>query len=64
MKTKYIYAVRNKNTGKLVSDLSSKSKKFWWRKADAEKAIHSPYCHYKTCNLELVTFELVEVKED
>lgn len=63
MKTKYIYAVRDKNTGKLVSDLSSRSKKFWLRKADAVAAIHSPYCHYETCDLELVTFELVEVKE-
>lgn len=64
MKTKYIYAVRNKNTGKLVSDLTSKSKKFWLRKADAENAIYSPYYHYKTCDLELVTYELVEIKED
>lgn len=63
MKTKYIYAVRNKNTGKLVSDLTYKSKKFWLRKADAENAMYNPY-HYKTCDLELVTFKLVEVKEN
>ena len=64
-----LYAARDKNTGKLVNDITSPSHKFWQRKGDCESAIkkynYSPY-RYKTKNydLELVKFELVEIKEE
>lgn len=54
-----IYAVRNKSTGKLVSDLTNPSKKYWSKRFFAEKAIR------EDCRaLELVVFKLVEVKDD
>lgn len=61
-----LYAARDKNTGKLVTGLTSPSHKFWHRRADCEAAI-SRYNNdrYKWHNydLELVVYELVEVKE-
>lgn len=62
----FIYAARDPQTGKLVSDILSKHKKFWQRKADLQQAINSAtngrYRKYNS--LELVTFQLVEVKDD
>lgn len=57
-----LYAVRNKETGKLVTGLTNPSHKFWEVKGYCEDAIK----HGKKLglnNLELVTFELVEVTE-
>lgn len=57
-----LYAVRNKDTGKLVTGLTKPSHKFWEFRAYCEDAIK----HGKELglnNLEIVTFELVEVKE-
>ena len=61
-----LYAARDKNTGKLVSNITSPGHKFWHRQGDCENAINN-YNHYnrnyKKYDLELVVFELVEVKE-
>ena len=61
-----LYAARDKNTGKLVSGITNPSHKFWQRQGDWESAIRRYNCdRYKRGNydLELVTYELVEVKE-
>ena len=61
-----LYAARDKNTGKLVSGITNPSHKFWQREADCKSAISRYNCDsYKRGNydLELVTYELVEVKE-
>ena len=61
-----LYAARDRNTGKLVSDLTSPGHKFWHRRADCETAIRnynmSRYKH-RNYDLELVVYELVEVVE-
>ena len=61
-----IYAVRDKDTGKLVSNLTNPRKKYWDRKQNALTAM-SANNHINRVlkrNLELVTFELVEVSAD
>ena len=62
-----LYAARDKNTGKLVSGITTNpSHKFWQRQGDCEYAIRRyNNSRYKRSNydLELVTYELVEVKE-
>lgn len=61
-----IYAARDKNTGKLVSGITNPSHKFWQRKGDCKSAIRRyNNDRYKRGNydLELVEYELVEVKE-
>jgi hypothetical protein len=71
----FIYGARDTTTGKLVSDITNPRRKYWDKKGNAQKAID----YYNTCYankklkpyvnkgehglLELVTFELVEVKE-
>lgn len=69
----FIYGARDIDTGKLVSDITNPRRKYWDKKGNAEKAID----HYNRTRglkgynrnkgdhgeLELVTFELVEVKE-
>ena len=59
-----LYAVRDTDTGKLVSDITNPRRKYWDRKGNALSAIRGAgrYCKHK--NMELVVFELVEVKED
>lgn len=61
-----LYAARDKNTGKLVSGITNPSRRFWQRQGDCELAIrrynNSRY-KYHNYDLELVTYELVEVKE-
>jgi hypothetical protein len=71
----FIYGARDTTTGKLVSDITYPRRKYWDRKGNAEKAIdyyNQSYANRKLgacCNkgehgiIELVTFELVEVKE-
>ena len=65
----YLYAAREIESGKLVSDITNPRRKYWDRKTNAIKAINA----YNRCDgwrynkgnhgkLELVTFELVEVK--
>lgn len=62
-----LYAARDKNTGKLVSNITNPSHKFWQRKGDCENAIRSYNKGYtnakKGYDLELVEFKLIEVKK-
>lgn len=58
---KYLYAVRNVQTGKLESNLTNPKKKFWQIKRFARRAIVQSR-HLD--QLELVTFELVEVEKE
>ena len=41
MKPFYLYAVKDTESGKLVDHLTNPSHKFWFRKRDAENALHS-----------------------
>ena len=53
-----LYAARDKNTGKLVSDITNPSRKFWQRRGDCVHAINKYNCRRcKTYDLELVVFE-------
>ena len=75
MKT-YLYGAREVSTGKLVSDITNPRRKYWDKRGNAQSAIdyyNRSYANKKlnySCNkgehgpLELVVFELVEVKED
>ena len=62
-----VYGVRDKNTGKLVAGITNPSRKFWQRKKDCKNAIDNYNRGWRSnrtnYDLELVTFELVEVKE-
>ena len=61
-----VYAARDKNTGKFVSDLTSRSKKFWERKNACVEAISNYNSHsyrFRNYNLELVELVCVESKE-
>lgn len=70
-----IYGARDTSTGKLVSDITNPRRKYWDKKGNAEKAINDynrsyanrklPYSANKGEHgiIELVTFELVEIKE-
>ena len=72
----YLYAARDTSTGKLVSDITNPRRKYWDKKGNAQSAIdyyNRSYANrdfrYSTNKgkhgiIELVTFELVEVKED
>ncbi len=73
METKRIYAARDVNTGKLVSDITNPKRKYWDRKGTAVKAIekyNEGYANKKLKpygnrgehgTIELVTLEVVEV---
>lgn len=70
MKKTYLYSARDTLTGKLVSDITNPGKKYWQKKEAAEVAIskyNSRVSYYgrvkRYGKLELVTWELVEVKE-
>lgn len=56
-----LYAARDKNTGNLVNGITNSNRKFWEKKGSCESAIKR--CRWKDYDLELVVFELVEVKE-
>lgn len=68
-----IYGARDTATGKLVSDITNPRRKYWDKKGNAQNAIdyyNSAYANKKRCGnrgehgtIELVTFELVEIKE-
>lgn len=76
MANERLYAARDVNTGKLVSDITNPKRKYWDRKGNAEKAIEYYNRGYanrklKPCDnkgehgtIELVTFELVEVVDN
>ena len=71
----YIYGARDTSTGKLVSDITNPRRKYWDKKGNALNAINDYNRIYANKKLrpcankgehgliELVTFELVEVKE-
>ena len=62
-----LYAARDKNTGKLVTGITNPSHKFWQRRGDCQYAINRYNGDkYKRGNydLELVTYELVEVEDE
>lgn len=69
MKDKYLYAAREKTTGKLVCDITNPGKKFWQNKANALQAINrhnserGAYHYARHGELELVVYKLIEVKE-
>lgn len=75
MANERLYAARDVNTGKLVSDITNPKRKYWDRKGNAVKAIEYYNGRYANRKLkpfdnkgehgivELVTFELVEVTE-
>lgn len=75
MANERLYAARDVNTGKLVSDITNPRRKYWDRKGNAEKAIeyyNRSYANKKLKpfdnkgehgTIELVTFELVEVED-
>ena len=61
-----VYAARDKNTGKFVSDLTSRHKKFWDRKNACMNAIseyNSSNYHFGNYDLELVELVCIESKE-
>ena len=70
-----LYGARDTATGKLVSDITNPRRKYWDKKGNAQKAIdyyNSNYANKKLRpgankgehgTIELVTFDLVEVKD-
>ena len=72
----YLYAARDTTTGKLVSDITNPKRKYWDKRGNAQSSID----YYNRCYanrdfpsswnkgkhgfLELVKFELVEVKDE
>jgi hypothetical protein len=61
MKTDKIYAIRDEDENKLVSDLTSTHKKYWDRRKSAEAVIRRNRRYRPT--LKLVTFQLVELTD-
>ena len=59
-----LYAVRDTDTGKLVSDITNPRRKYWDRKANALAAIQNGRRNYRHKNMKLVVFELVEVEDN
>ena len=66
----FLYAVRDKNTGKIVKDITNPGHKFWEVRGYCQKAIdnYNEGNYYSRRNpkydLEMITFELVEVKDE
>ena len=60
-----LYAVRDKSTGKLVSNITNPRRKYWDRKGNAISAINNYNLKRvrRHGELELVTFKLIEVLE-
>lgn len=62
-----VYAVRDTETGELVKDLTNPQHRFWEVKGRAKRLVeqyNNLRVQRKRGRLELVTFELVEVKTD
>ena len=64
MANKRLYAVRDTDTGKLVSDITNPRRKYWDRRGNALSAMNAGYRRCKHKNMKLVVFELVEVADD
>lgn len=58
-----LYAVRDTDTGKLVSDITNPRRKYWDRKVNAVSAMDIGICRHRHKNMKLVVFELVEVED-
>ena len=64
MKDLIIYAVRDVDTGKLVSNITSPRKKYWDQRVSAVNACAKAMSRkWETRTLEVVAFKLVEVEE-
>lgn len=65
MENNRLYAVRDMDTGKLVSNITNPRRKYWDKRGNAFAAIQNSrlYKHDRR-NLKLVVFELVEVEDD
>jgi hypothetical protein len=66
----YLYAARDVDTGKLVSNITNPGRKYWNRRGAAQSAIDAYNNSSKTNRnkgkyreVELVVFKLIEVKE-
>lgn len=59
-----LYAVRDTDTGKLVSDITNPRRKYWDRRGNAVAAMSSGVRRNRHKNMKLVVFELVEVADD
>ena len=64
MANERLYAVRDMDTGKLVSNITNPRRKYWGRMGNAKSAIVYAGSRTKGRRLKLVVFELVEVEED
>lgn len=64
MQNNRLYAVRDMDTGKLVSNITNPRRKYWDRRGNALSAIRNAKYHGIHKNLKLVVFELVEVTDD
>lgn len=56
----FIYAVRDKTTGKLVTNLRSKFKKYWDTEKSAQNAINSAKRYYDISRFEVVKLKVEE----
>ncbi len=65
MKSEFIYAVRDEDTGKLVSNLTNPRKKYWDIRGHAVNACQKALNRkWETRKLRVVTFRLVEVEAE
>ena len=65
MKNDIIYAVRDEDTGKLVSNIKSPRKKYWDKRGNAVNACQKALSRkWENRKLKVVTFKLVEVTEE
>ena len=71
MSKTYLYGAREVATGKLVSNITNPRRKYWDKRGNAVNAIeyhNNRLPHWRKPNMpgqvELVVFELVEIKED
>lgn len=62
MNNKKVFCVRDIETGKLVSNLTSRSKKFWCTKTACQNAIANSIWQNKR-RFEVVEYALVEIKD-
>ena len=65
MKNDVIFAVRDADTGRLVSNITSPRKKYWDQRVSAVNACAKAMSRkWETRLLEVVAFKLVEVNEE
>lgn len=60
---KKIYCIRNEDTGRLVSNLTTRHKKYYDSIDHAQQAINNARWHDKS-KLKIITFELTEVLDN